>query len=83
MTDGAGDGKCRKGVGVGLARLCEEDLLDVICGTHASCGYLGLCVHKVCFDKIVWGGRAYGEVVEILGRARVLKNRGWADLEKC
>ena len=56
MSDSAGGGEYRKGVSVGLARLCEEDLLDVICGTHASCGYLGLCIHRVCFDKIVWDG---------------------------
>lgn len=49
-----------KWTGVGLARVCEEDLLDVICGTHASCGYLRLCIHRVCFDGIVWGGGACG-----------------------
>jgi len=45
----------REGMGVGLARLCE-DLLDVICSTHTSCGYLGLCMDRVCFDRIVCGG---------------------------
>jgi hypothetical protein len=48
----------------GLARLCKEDLLDVICGTHSSCGYLRLCIYRVCFDRIVWGRGAYGGEVE-------------------
>jgi hypothetical protein len=68
-------------MGVGLARLCEEDLLGIICGTHASYGYLALCIHRVCFDRDCLGWRAYGGEVEILGRASVLKNRSGADLE--
>jgi hypothetical protein len=53
-----------KWTGVGLCSTCKEDLLDVICGTHSSCGYLRLCIHRVCFDRIVWGGGAYGGEVE-------------------
>jgi hypothetical protein len=47
-----------------LLDFCEEDLLDVICGTHASCGYLRVCIHRVCFDRIVWGGGACDGEVE-------------------